>query len=168
MFAKDSDSIHPCFGEVTRIAERLRDCLNQELVQAELKRQHVFRASSAAIQEVILKDALELGFQSEKRNLFSGYEVAQLRPDYFMAVGDTGILLEVERGKAITNNMDLLDLWKCHICDNARFLFLIVPVERPSENKRKIRAFHDAGRRLAPFFLRQNYVNVDAVFLFGY
>lgn len=85
-----------------------------------------------------------------------------------MAVGDTGILLEVERGKAITNNMDLLDLWKCHICDNARFLFLIVPVERPSENKRKIRAFHDAGRRLAPFFLRQNYVNVDAVFLFGY
>jgi hypothetical protein len=30
-------------------------------------------------------------------------------------------------GKALANNMDLLDLWKCHICREAHHLFLVVP-----------------------------------------
>ena len=168
VFSKNRTALHSKFAEVAKVAELLRDCLNEDRAQLELKERHLFGASSSAIQEVILKDATCLGFQSEKRNLFKGYAVGQLRPDYFRPIGDTGILLEVERGKTITNNMDLLDLWKCHICDSARFLFLVVPIERPSENKRKVKAFHDTCRRLAPFFEPKNYVNVDAVFLFGY
>ncbi|MFC4310356.1 hypothetical protein ACFPN2_14785 [Steroidobacter flavus] len=166
--SKEPSSLHAAFPKVAAIAHELRTCLDRDEAQLELKARHVFGASSHAIQEVILKDATALGFQSEKKGLFGGYSVAQLRPDYYMAVEDSGILLEVERGKAITNNMDLLDLWKCHICAHASFLFLVVPVERPSENQRKVKAFQDACRRLAPFFEPKNYVNVDAVFLFGY
>lgn len=151
-----------------KIANKLRRCLERDEAQQQIKERHVFGASSHSIQEIILKDATALGFQSEKKGLFASYGVAQLRPDYFMPISDSGILLEVERGKAITNNMDLLDLWKCHICAHASFLFLVVPIERPSENKRKVKAFQDACRRLAPFFQPQNYVNVDAVFLYGY
>jgi len=48
-----------------------------------------------------------------------GYRVGYvLRPDYFLKLDDTGILLEVERGKTTINNMDLLDFWKCHLCRN--------------------------------------------------
>ena len=32
--------------------------------------------------------------------------------------------MEVERGKTTTNNMDLLDIYKCHICEEANHLFL--------------------------------------------
>ena len=166
---KEGASLSGAFARVESIALRFRECLNHEEIQEQLREKHTFGASSSLIQEVVLKDATELGFQSEKRGLFKDYSVAQLRPDYFMAVDETGILLEVERGKAITNNMDLLDLWKCHICPHASFLFLVVPIERPSENKRsKVMAFRDACRRLAPFFEPRNYVNVDAVFLYGY
>ena len=77
-------------------------------------------------------------------------------------------MLEIERGKTITNNMDLLDMWKCHLCPSADFLFLVVPNERPSENGQVIRAFESAARRLSTFFEPQNYVNVEAVYLFGY
>ena len=38
--------------------------------------------------------------------------------------------MEVERGKTVLNNMDLLDVWKCHICESANYLFLIVPQMR--------------------------------------
>jgi hypothetical protein len=64
--------------------------------------------------------------------------------------------------------MDLLDLWKCHICDHARYLFLVVPQERPSANGRKMQHFSHVAKRLSPFFEPRNYVNVDAVFLYGY
>ena len=37
--------------------------------------------------------------------------------------------MEVERGKTTTNNMDLLDIYKCHICEEANHLFLFVPIE---------------------------------------
>ena len=46
-----------------------------------------------------------------------------------MPLADTGIILEVERGKTTINNMDLLDFWKCHICAHADYLFLMVPRE---------------------------------------
>jgi hypothetical protein len=64
--------------------------------------------------------------------------------------------------------MDLLDLWKCHICEHASYLFLIVPQERPSQNGSIMWHFKSAQKRLATFFEPKNHVNVDAVFLFGY
>ena len=71
---------------------------------------------------------MSLGFRDERRGLFSAYESA-LRPDYFREVGGTGVILEVERGKTTINNMDLLDFWKCHICEHADYLFSMVPLE---------------------------------------
>ena len=64
--------------------------------------------------------------------------------------------------------MDLLDLWKCHVCAHADFLYLIVPVERRSENGAVTKAFDNVVRRLSTFFEPQNYVNVEAAFVFGY
>jgi hypothetical protein len=82
------------------------------------------------VQEVLLEKAAELGFTSEKQGLFEEYATSGLRPDYYKPFGDrSGILLEVERGKTTINNMDLLDLWKCHICPEADVLFLFVPIE---------------------------------------
>ncbi len=52
--------------------------------------------------------ARELGFQNERVGLFDSDELA-LRPDYFLKLDSTGILLEVERGKTTINNMELLD-----------------------------------------------------------
>ena len=73
-----------------------------------------------------------------------------LRPDYYCALGETGILIEVERGKT---NMDILDFWKCHICDRAEYLFLIVPQARPSANGTVLRHFQQVKRRLGVFLL---------------
>ena len=78
------------------------------------------------------------------------------------------MLLEGGRGKTTTNNMDLLDFWKCHICEDAEYLFLLVPQERKSKNGKVMRHFKQVKNRLGTFFKPNNYVNVEAVFLFGY
>lgn len=66
--------------------------------------------SSGEVQNVFLKQARELGFRDESKGLFKEYTSA-LRPDYFLPLADTGIILEVERGKTTINNLDLLDFW---------------------------------------------------------
>lgn len=102
------------------------------------------------------------------KGLFSSCGVSALRPDYYCPIDNTGIILEVERGKTIANNMDLLDIWKCHICPHAHFLFLVVPQLRPQSNGKHTHQFRHVVKRLTPFFEEQNYINVDAVFIFGY
>jgi hypothetical protein len=121
------------------------------------------------VQNVFLQQARGLGFRDESRGLFKGYVSSGLRPDYFMPVGDTGIILEVERGKTTINNMDLLDFWKCHICAHADYLFLMVPVElRQNETMTARREFAAVRNRLSTFFERPNYTNVRGLSLFGY
>ena len=68
----------------------------------------------------------------------------------------------------MANNMDLLDLWKCHICPEAQYLFLMVPLLRPDKDNRMTKIFPRVLKRLAPFFREENYINVYALFLFGY
>jgi hypothetical protein len=166
---KKADAEHlESFSLANQIAEQLRDHLEQPDIQQQIRERHVLGASSAAIQEVILKKAVELGFENEKKGLFANYKVPGLRPDYYCRVANTGILLEVERGKTTTNNMDLLDLWKCHICEHAQYLFLLVPQARPSGNGTVLRHFRHVQKRLGVFFEPKNYVNVNAVHLFGY
>lgn len=114
------------FTRVQGIAVALRDHLNTELMQAAILSAHAPRAPSALVQATFLEFAADLGFRNEATGLFAEYK-KRLRPDYFLALGDTGILLEVERGKTVTNNMDMLDLWKCHLCASAYYLFLLVP-----------------------------------------
>jgi hypothetical protein len=167
-FQKQHISFHNEFIEVSSIALQLKDYLSSEEVRTKISQCHKLNATSQQIQAILNKEVERLGFQSEKRGLFSDYKVAALRPDFYRRVGKSGIILEVERGKTLTNNMDLLDLWKCHVCAHADFLFLIVPMERRSENGTSIKAFDGVLRRLSTFFEPRNYVNVEAAFVFGY
>lgn len=156
------------FIKAKQIADELILFMNRAEIQKTLSETHQLYANSGQIQEIILPKAKELGFSSEKKGLFNDYPVKQLRPDYYLDLGNNnGIIMEVERGKTIHNNMDLLDLWKCHICDNANYLFLIIPQFRQTETGQNT-IFGTVERRMDTFFHSKNYTNVDAVFLFGY
>jgi hypothetical protein len=125
--------------------------------------------SSALVQAAFLDHARALGFVNESRGLFATYETSALRPDYFRPIADTGILLEVERGKTTINNMDLLDFWKCHLCEHANYLFLMVPKElRQNPSMPPRREYVTVVRRLSSFFVPRNYTNVRGLFVFGY
>ena len=66
-----------------------------------------------------------------------------------MPLADTGIILEVERGKTTINNMDLLDFWKCHICAHADYLFLMVPTEL-RDYERLLAIYRSTAEQLVP------------------
>ncbi len=159
---------------VVEIAEKLLMYLNLNEVQQAIENANQPGASSAKVQSTFNEFATKkLGFRSEARGLFNNYLTAGLRPDYYLSLGETlntGILLEVERGKTTMNNMDILDFWKCHICEHAHYLFLLVPQElRQKESATVRREFETVNRRLRPFFdLEENYTNVRGLFLFGY
>jgi len=124
--------------------------------------------SSGLVQSAFVDEAVELGFRSEAKGLFATYDSA-LRPDYYLPIEASGILLEVERGKTTINNMDLLDFWKCHICEQADYLFLMVPTElRQNPTMSPRREFATVSRRLATFFRPGNETNVLGLVLFGY
>ena len=150
--------------EVNQIANKLKEYLETESVLKALKSLNVKHTGSLEIQNVFIEFAKQLGFESEKKGLFKDYKTPRLRPDYFKKLNNGGILLEVERGKTITNNMDLLDLWKCHICKDANHLFLIVPLNVSHTSN----IFRNVCKRMDSFFDKDNYTNVDSVTIFGY
>ena len=124
--------------------------------------------SSAEVQEAVRPSAEALGFRSEQRGLFAD-SIPGLRPDYFRALNETGILLEVERGKTTTNNMDLLDFWKCHICKHADYLFLLVPnALQHNDGMTPKKEYAVVARRLGQFFSPGKYTNVRGLCLYGY
>ena len=108
-------------------------------------------------------------FSDESRGLFENYSTKLMRPDYYRPVGKTGVILEVERGKTTINNMDLLDFWKCHICEHASYLMLMVPRElRQNATMSPRREFDSVVKRLESFFVPSNYTNVHGLVLLGY
>jgi len=163
-------SSHPGeLREVTRIADLLLSHLNTPIVRKAIEDANVPGGSSRLIQEAFAAYATELGFRAEMKGLFGNYSTRGLRPDYYLPIGETGILLEVERGKTTMNNMDLLDFWKCHLCEHAHYLFLMVPQELQQNSTRVIRKEFDmVNRRLEAFFRPENATNVRGLFLFGY
>lgn len=155
--------------EIQAIAAALVDYMNQPDVHAQLARANVPGSASQKIQDAISDKTAELGFRDESKGLFANYKTRGLRPDYYREVGRTGVILEVERGKTINNNMDFLDFWKCHICRVASFLILLVPIElRHNDTDRPTQAFHAASNRLESFFRAENYTNVWGLVLLGY
>ena len=159
----------PDFREVSKLANSVLEILNYKSVKDAIAKAHVFGASSHTIQKAILPQMLELGFTSEKKQLFSEYKVGGLRPDYYKPLSKGGILFEVERGKTIANNMDLLDVWKTHICKEANHLFLLVPNIRVSKNQNEAKIFPSVKNRLETFFNENiSAIDVDSVHLFGY
>jgi hypothetical protein len=154
--------------QVREVAENLLRELNSSSTQKGIRNANMPGTSSAQVQEAFRPAAEALGFRNEARGLFAG-SVPGLRPDYFLQLDGTGILLEVERGKTTTNNMDLLDFWKCHICAHAHYLFLLVPqlLQHNPEMKPK-KEYEIVTRRLAQFFESGRYTNVRGLCLFGY
>jgi hypothetical protein len=153
---------------VAQIADKLHAHLNTEEALRRIAAVNQPGRSSAAVQATFLEFARQLGFESEKKGLFAESDLA-LRPDYFLKLDKTGILLEVERGKTTINNMDLFDFWKCHLCPHANYLFLLVPQAlRQNESMAPRNEFATVDRRLADFFERRSYTNVRGLCLFGY
>jgi hypothetical protein len=156
------------FLEAENVFNKLVTFMSETEIQNMLADTHKLHAKSGEIQDIILGKTKELGFTSEKNGLFNNLSVKQLRPDYYRKLDNkSGIIMEVERGKTIANNMDLLDIWKCHICDEANFLFLIIPNIRQTATGQNI-IFKTVERRMLTFFETENYTNVDGVFLIGY
>lgn len=91
--------------------------------------------------------------------MFKGVEVPGLGPDLFHA--DLGIIGEFERGGTLTNNRDLLDFYKVHICHEADHLFLFVPHRIHGRNVSVASA-----KRMRAVLREQS--GVDSVALFGY
>jgi hypothetical protein len=161
---RDSDQ----WKQVARLADDLHRHLGTDDALARLQEANQPRQSSAGVQASFGDFVRALGFESERVGLFASADFA-LRPDYFLKLGDTGILLEVERGKTVTNNMDLLDFWKCHLCGHAHYLFLLVPLALRHNAKMSPRnTFVTVSRRMHPFFVEGNYTNVRGLCLFGY
>lgn len=157
------------FTEVVRVRDSLLDFLNTPDALAEIEMVNRPKVSSAKIQAVLLEFARELGFQSESKGLFAHYPTPGLRPDYFLPMNHSGILLEVERGKSTINNMDFLDLWKCHICPVADYLFLLVPQSLVQNDKNVPRKeYVTVCKRMSSFFIQGNYTNVRGISIFGY
>jgi hypothetical protein len=154
---------------VRAVAETLLAHLNTPDAQALILSANVPGVSSSVVQSTFLAKARELGFADESRGLFESYQNRLVRPDYYLPLGQTGILLEVERGKTTINNMDFLDFWKCHLCEHANYLFLLVPQElRQNEAMPPRREYNAVVKRLSSFFVPRNYTNVRGLAIFGY
>lgn len=170
VFKKQGLSPSRKLKEAEAIAHNLLIALNEEKTVCLLLEANKPKASSALIQNCFLPVATRLGFKNEAKGLFENYANKHLRPDYYLDLKNgCGILLEVERGKTTINNMDLLDFWKCHICEHANFLFLLVPKElRQNDTMSPRREYAAVCNRLQSFFIPGSYTNVDAAFIYGY
>lgn len=168
IYAQDTCADGDEHRAVLKISDQLLDHLNTDVALELMRRANMPGISSADVQATFLPFALELGFTSEAKGLFAEYG-NKLRPDYYRPLDASGILLEVERGKTTTNNMDLLDFWKCHLCTHADYLFLMVPQalrHNPAMTPKK--EYNSVVKRLDTFFVRGNETNVRAVHIFGY
>lgn len=157
------------YSTIQTISNTLLEHLNTAEARILLSEANAPGHSSAMVQATFALFSENLGFVSEAKGLFKEYPTAALRPDFFLPVGDTGILMEVERGKTTTNNMDLLDLWKCHLCTHADYLFLMVPqaLQHNSSMAPK-KEYNSVVKRLGTFFMDGNLTNVRGLHVFGY
>ena len=105
-----------------------------------------------------------MGFKDEKQGLFKKYKDSGFRPDFYKKIGNNGTLMEFERGKTTTNNMNLLDIYKCHIREEAYHLFLLFPIE-VSHTKN---IYKNVCKKVENFFYEESYLNIDSAIIFGY
>lgn len=151
-------------SDVIEIADKVAKHIDTKEVAELIFNNNKKNTDSKTIQDIFILFMKNLGFESEKNNLFKNYK---LRPDYYKKLGDNeGIILEVERGKTITNNMDIYDVWKCHICKEANHLFLFVPQSISHYSN----VYESSLNRLRSFFepSEDNFINIKSLTLFGY
>ena len=157
------------WNKVSKIAKSFFQYLNTESVQNKISKANQPGISSKYVQDIVMIKALEFGFISEVSKLFSN-TINKLRPDFYLKLDNTGIIIEVERGKTNQNNMDFLDFWKCHICEEAHYLFLLVPVILIQNNSGKTagKPYEKVISHMSPFFYKENYTNVRGLVIFGF
>jgi|tagenome__1003787_1003787.scaffolds.fasta_scaffold19563081_1 hypothetical protein len=159
--AQDEDL--PVVRGVSQLARDFMEAWSDERIAAAVERAHVHGAQSDAMSAVFAAALHERGFTSEKRGLFAAYDVPGLRPDWYLPLGDgDGVIVEVERGGVLTNNRDLLDFYKCHICREANHLFLIAPIRVHG------RGWSSVVKRMRSLFTEGIAANVTSVAVFGY
>jgi hypothetical protein len=162
---RESVEFEESFKTAKKIAEKLRAFLDQKEIYKEIVRKDVPGAHGKAIENIIRPFLSELGFTYQKELYSEEDPECRVRPDFLL--DQEKIMLEVERGKTRMNNADLLDMWKCH-WNPTKYLFLVIPKMRRSGNGDVKPQFHLTEKILGRFFEKNNYVNVDAVFLFRY
>ena len=148
---------------VEKVALELRAHLDNVETKTQINEVHKLHAKSQSIQKIFEPFLVEKGFVSEKKGLFESY---RLRPDLFNS--ELGIIVEVERGRIKSNNMHLLDIWKCHLATQANHLFLIIPIERHRTNDKPEKIFDYVSEVISSFFVEGNYINIDSCYIFGY
>jgi hypothetical protein len=146
------------------VAESIDDRISQVASSDEFMQANSLGASSSQVQALLTPTLENLGFESELR---SKAVSAEFRPDFTKFVGGSAILAEIERGKTLDNNMDMLDMWKTHVHPVANHLILIVPVWYET-SKFKRSTFMSVCRRMEPFFAPGNYSNVHSLHIVGY
>ena len=149
--------------EIFKISNIIEEYRNQKEVNQRIQNSNVKGTDSQVIQKIIEEIAIPLGFKDEKQGLFKKYKDSGL-PDFYKKIGKNGILMEVERGKTTTNNMDILDIYKCHICEETNHLFLFVPIE-VSHTKN---IYKSVCKKVENFFYEENYLNINRAIVFGY
>ncbi len=98
IFVRDDFARSPEFRRVDEIARSLLTDLEQPEIAEAMVCANQPGKSSSEIQNCLIASATQLGFTSERRGLFVKYQ-SSLRPDYFLQLDGTGIILEVERGQ---------------------------------------------------------------------
>lgn len=137
--------------------------------QALLREANLPGQSSGLVQATFTEFARDLGFVAESTGLFDNYENRAVRPEYFLRLKDTGILMEVERGKTTINNIDFLDFWKCRLCEHANCLFLMMPqILVQSVDRAPTKPYAAVVKRMNSFFVTRNYTNIRGLNIFGH
>lgn len=91
---------------VSALADELRTYL--ESIEQEIDQAHRPGAQSKRIQELVGGWLRDHAFQEEYLHAFLETPGAQSRPDFYLDLGHgRGVLAEIERGGAVTNNHDL-------------------------------------------------------------
>ena len=92
-YMRASGASNSVYESVLDTALELKAMLEGELVSNAIESAHTFGASSHRIQEAITPSLVSLGFVSEKKGLFADIKVPGIRPDFYKAIPNGGIIV---------------------------------------------------------------------------
>lgn len=163
VFGVAGHTLLPTFVEaIDLISQTLHDSWGSEAYRA---------ATAHGVSSSVIQQHVEIAISKASfvREQTSKVGLAGFRADFVDTKGH--VIVEVERGKTIDNNMDMLDMWKCHVHPTATHLILVVPVwYETGKSVSVVRAstFAKVCNRLELFFRPENLTNVKATAIIGY
>jgi hypothetical protein len=154
----DADGAEAAVRTAEALAARITGLWDTE----EYKLAVAHNASSSLIQALVAPVLIEGGYVTEIHQKVGS---SGFRPDFLSDCGR--VMVEVERGKTLINNMDMYDMWKCHIHPTANHLILLVPIWYVRNGGRSA-TYPNVCRRLGQFFEEGNGTNVVSLNVIGY